>query len=110
MGRPRSELPLYPTEAQIAQKVLGPGRLDDWKALVVILESEGFPRVEQLFRARYWPACEMWFQAKHRLVRLAPGQLGKEDGVETAPEPKKRRLASDGHLAATVHKLTAATR
>lgn len=85
-------LPLYPSEAQIARRVLGPNRTDEWKGLVQILEREGFPKIEPRFGARYWPACKAWFKAKHRLLNMQPGQFGKEDGPETSPIPKKNRL------------------
>jgi len=99
------DLPLFPSETEIARRVLGPGHVSEWKGLVVILEREGFPQVNTRFGGRYWPACERWFQAAHGLTNMMPGRLGREDGVETCPEPKTRRLASSGARAATVHKL-----
>ena len=97
-------IPLYLTEAQVAREVLGPGRLDEWKGLVVVLEREGFPPVDPQFGGRYWPACEHWFRVRNRLVTMPPGQFGPQDGEETCPAPKKRR-DSFGANAATVHRL-----
>src|SRR5262245_27106888 len=97
-------IPLYPTEAQIARKVLGPNRLDEWKALAVILERDGLPPIDHQFGGRYWPAVEMWFQSRNGILSSIPGRFGKQDGTETCPPPKKRP-ASSGANAATIHRL-----
>jgi hypothetical protein len=73
-------LPLFPTEAQIAERVLGVGKFEKWQGIAPELERDGFPKVEALFGGRYWPSCEAWFQVKHRLLNLPAGRLGKEDG------------------------------
>lgn len=99
-----SDLPLYPSEAQIARKVLGPGRCAEWNGLVIQLERDGFPAVDPQFGGRYWPKCELWFQVRNRVISIAPGRLGPEDGGETCPPPRKRQ-GSDGAPAATVHRL-----
>lgn len=98
-------MPLYPTEAQIAREVLGPGRLAEWKGLAVVLEREGFPPIQPRFGGRYWEACVQWFRAKNGLGSIETVGFA-EDGVETCPEPKrKRRQDSSGGHVATVHKL-----
>jgi hypothetical protein len=84
-----SDLPLYPSEAQIAREVLGPNRLDEWKALAQGLEREGLPEIDPRFGGRYWPAVELWFRVRHGIATVEPGKLGKQDGGETCPEPKK---------------------
>lgn len=99
-----TDLPLYPSEQQVARAVLGPHRYDEWKGLAPILEREGFPQIEPRFGGRYWPACEHWFQVKHRLVKVEAGRLGREDGEETWDRNRKRP-ASAGTPLATVHKL-----
>lgn len=104
-----SDLPLYPSEGQIARKVLGPGRFEEWKGLVQILEREGFPQIEPRYGGRYWPKCELWFQVSNRMISIAPSRFGKEDGVELCPEPRKRPVSS-GASAATVHRLHTGSR
>lgn len=84
-------LPLYPSEAQISRRVFGPGRTDEWRALVHILERKGFPQIDPLIGRRYWRACQMWFDARHGIVDIRPGQLGKPDGEETSPTPRPKR-------------------
>lgn len=101
-----TELPLYPSEAQIARKVLGPNRVDEWKAMALIWERRGMPKVDPETGCRYWPAVEKWFNARHGLVSIAPGRFGPQDGGETCPEPKARkRPVSSGESVATVHQL-----
>jgi hypothetical protein len=97
-------MPLYPTEAQIAREVLGPGRLDEWKGLVQVLEREGFPPIQPRYGGRYWEACLQWFRIKNGLSNFE-GAFGIEDGGETCPKPKRKRQDSHGGSAATVHRL-----
>lgn len=93
MSRRAAKAPscLYPKEAEIAELVLGPGRFEEWKGLAVVLERSGLPRRDDATGARFWPAVEHWFRARHGLVKLEPGQLGPPDGVETCPTPKQRK-------------------
>ena len=102
-------MPLYPSEAQIAREVLGPGRLDEWKGLVQVLEREGFPPIQPRYGGRYWEACLEWFRIRNGLSSIAPGRFGPEDGEETCPTPKKRRDSS-GENVATVHRLHTGSR
>lgn len=99
-----TDLPLYPSEAQIARMVLGPGRTTEWNALAVMLEREGFPPIDQQFGGRYWPKCELWFRVRNGMLSIAPSHFGPPDGGETCPSPRKRRV-SESAPAATVHRL-----
>jgi hypothetical protein len=65
-----SEMPLYPTEAQMARAVLGE-RAKDWKRIAKVLEDkEGFPRISQLMGARFWPAVIAFFYSwQHMSIR-----------------------------------------
>jgi hypothetical protein len=55
------EMPLYPTEAQIARAVLG-SRAKDWPRIAKALEDkEGLPRVNALMGGRFWPAVVAFF-------------------------------------------------
>ena len=98
-------LPLYPSEAQIARRVLGVGRVAEWNGLAVVLERQGLPAIDPQFGGRYWPAVELWFQARNRLATVRPGQMGKQDGGETCPTPRKKPQDLSGGPAATVHRL-----
>lgn len=55
------DMPLYPSEAQIARAVLG-DRAKDWKRIVKVLEDkEGFPPIIHLMGGRFWPAVVAFF-------------------------------------------------
>src|SRR5690242_6505458 len=96
-------LPLYPNDAMIADAVLGPGRRDEWKGIVQMLEREGFPPIQPRFGGRYWPACDYWFRVKNGLSNVEAVGFA-EDGGETCPEPKRKRQDLSSGPAATVHR------
>ncbi|MCS3896116.1 hypothetical protein M2171_005249 [Bradyrhizobium japonicum USDA 38] len=57
---PSNEMPLYPTEAQIARAVLG-DRAKDWKRIAKVLEDkEGLPKINELMGG-FWPAVVAFF-------------------------------------------------
>jgi hypothetical protein len=59
------EIPLYPTEAQIARAVLG-SRAKDWPRVAKVLEDkEGLPRINELMGGRFWPAVVAFFHGWH---------------------------------------------
>lgn len=56
-----ADLPLYPSEAQIARAVLG-DRAKDWKHIAKVLEDkEGLPKINALMGGRFWPAVVAFF-------------------------------------------------
>jgi hypothetical protein len=56
-----AQMPLYPTEAQIARAVLG-SRAKDWPRISKTLEDkEGLPRINELMGGRFWPAVVAFF-------------------------------------------------
>ena len=79
-------LPLYPSEAAIADTVLGPGRRDEWKGLVQVLEREGFPPITMSQIIRCWPSAAMSCRRKcsHGLNR--PARVARR--IMTAPTPR----------------------
>jgi hypothetical protein len=100
-----TDFPLYQSEAQIARKVLGANRLDEWRGLAVILERAGLPRIDPMFGGRFWPAVKAWFKKRNGVDIVAPGRVMTQDGVETCPEPRRARRVSSGAGGATVHQL-----
>lgn len=66
------EMPLYPTEAQIARAVLG-DRAKDWKRIAKVLEDkEGLPKINELMGGRFWPAVVAFFyggSTSHSITR-----------------------------------------
>ena len=61
------EMPLYPSEAQIARAVLG-DRAKDWKRIAKVLEDkEGLPKINELMGGRFWPAVVAFFYGWQRV-------------------------------------------
>ena len=61
---------LYCSEEEVALRVLGPGRLRDWRNSVSILERKGLPRIDPQHDARYWPAVLAFFDRLNGLTSL----------------------------------------
>jgi hypothetical protein len=64
---PSHRMPLYPTEAEVGVAVLGAERASEWASLVAHLEHEGLPLVDPIIGARFWPAVQKFFEARHGL-------------------------------------------
>jgi hypothetical protein len=56
---------LFPSEAEIARRFSQD--TTGWSSKVIILEREGFPRVDPLMGGRYWPACKAWWNRRYGL-------------------------------------------
>ena len=87
------EMPLYPTEAQIARAVLG-DRAKDWPRIAKTLEDiEGLPKINVLMGGRFWPAVVAFFYGWQRIP------MGGSVPETTPPSrfrmvpPKAERLA-----------------
>jgi hypothetical protein len=87
------DLPLYPSEDQIAKAVLGPRRAADWKANAVVLERHGLPPIDPLMGGRYWPAVKRYFDDRAGLgFRLRAGEAPGLGESECPPTRMKRRI------------------
>lgn len=67
MGNAPEPTSLYPSEEEIARRVLGPCKAKDWAALAAVWEREGLPRIDALVGRRYWPAVRTWFDHRNGL-------------------------------------------
>lgn len=75
-----ADMPLFPNEEDIARAVLGPGRARYWKTIAPSLERQGFPRIDPLFGARYWPAVKAWFDRRAGLITMTvPARPGGKE-------------------------------
>ncbi|WFT91410.1 hypothetical protein QA633_23900 [Bradyrhizobium barranii] len=84
------DLPLFPSEEQIAVLVIGEARAKEWPRIAKALEeADGFPPIDEHVGARYWPAVAGYFRNRWNVdlynsnarVRIAPAPL--------RPRPKK---------------------
>jgi hypothetical protein len=114
--RPRAlmqEMPLYPSEAQIARAVLG-DRAKDWKRIVSLLEAKyKFPPIIHLMGGRFWPAVVTFFYGWHSIsldnsrvdhsnhvvrnprIWVMPPNTQFEE-IEDEPPPLKTRTIEEG--------------
>ena len=81
----KDNMPLYPSETQIARAVLGPERSRTWDGLATVLERHGFPRIDPQFGGRYWPAVKAYLDRRHGLnetVAIPPTDAEQENWGE----------------------------
>lgn len=77
MARPLKDMPLYPSEEDIARELLGPGKAEQWRGMAPILERRGLPPIDPMFGRRYWPAVRAWLDHRHGIGTM---------GVPTIPD------------------------
>ena len=58
------DLPLFATDEQIGEVVMGPGKTKEWYAILPLLERRGFPSIDGLLGGRYVPAVKAFFDRK----------------------------------------------
>lgn len=68
---------LFPAEDEIARKLSKTP--SEWRAVAVVLERDGFPRVDPIMGGRYWPAVIAWFNKRYGIASVGPSAM---DGTE----------------------------
>ena len=63
---PASDLGLFPNEGEVARRLSQDPT--SWASKALILEREGFPRIDPLMGGRYWPACTAWWNRRYGLA------------------------------------------
>lgn len=89
MARKATYPPLYSSEEEIAEIVLGPAKLKEWRALAVVLERDGLPKIDPLFDRRYFPAIKAFFDRRNGVGDVSPPQA--PDGKENWTNYGKKR-------------------
>ena len=93
MSRPKrirwDDLPLYANDSEIGAAVLGPVRASEFHGQAVLLETQGFPKIDPRFGGRYTPAVKQFFDAEYGLAAVKPRNPG---GVER-PEQWRKKTA-----------------
>jgi hypothetical protein len=85
--------PLYCTEEQVAELVLGPGHLRDWRDRVVVLERQGLPRIDPLMGGRYWPAVLAFFDRFNGISDKPPVPTMADGPEDFSSTPKRKNVA-----------------
>lgn len=60
-----ADLPLFASERDIANALMGPGRYSTWRAIAPLLERRGLPTIDGLMGGRYTPAIRAFFDREY---------------------------------------------
>ena len=80
MKRHQTIAGLFPSEGEIARRFSQDPQT--WASKVIILEREGFPRVDPLMGGRYWPACTHWWNRRYGLTNVEVSQPDQGEDLE----------------------------
>lgn len=61
------QLPLFADEKSLSEAVMGRGRYTEWRAIVVLLERRGLPKIDALMGGRYTNAVKAFFDREYRI-------------------------------------------
>lgn len=77
------QLPLFATDVEIGEALLGPDRACEWKALAPLYERKGFPKIDPIMGGRYVPAVKAFFDHQHGLGAIVPTASDGTDRPDT---------------------------
>ena len=83
-------LPLFAADEAIGAMLLGPGREQEWRQIVTLLEARGFPKIDHLMGGRYVRAVIDFFDNQYGLNRGGASPLAP-DGVEDFEKWRQRQ-------------------
>jgi hypothetical protein len=91
---------LYVDDRELHRRVAPHLGKDRFRAAILACERRDFPRVNALFRGRYWPAVRQWLDRENGVGSNAPGSTAADDGLETfdavprkSARPKRRPVS-----------------
>lgn len=102
-SRTLNDLPLFASDEDIGEAVLGHARRKEFEGLATLLEPQGMPRISLLWKCRYVPAVKAYLDFSSGLgprpLTVNPGgperrwiKPQQPDGVEGVwPIPRKKR-------------------
>ena len=70
----------FPSEGEIARRLSQDPK--SWPAIALVLERQGFPRIDPLMGGRFWPAVRMWFFRRYGLSTLPPSNPDGEENLD----------------------------
>lgn len=85
------DLPLFPSDAELADAILGPGKTSEFTTVATLNERNNFPKIDPLWGGRYKWAVKAFFDRQYGLSAsppLAPGGVEKP-GAWISKETKK---------------------
>ena len=78
--RPLQSQGLFPSESEIARRLSQDAR--SWAAKAIILERDGFPRIDAFMGGRYWPAVVAWWNRRYGLSIATVAQQDGRDNLD----------------------------
>lgn len=81
-------MPLYATDAEIAEAIMGPKRAKDWPSTAKYLETKHgpMPPFNEVMGGRYWPAVLKWFENFEGLANVPDAPtIAPDAGFRIAP-------------------------
>jgi len=61
------DLPLFASDEEISEVVMGSGKVKEWLAILPLLERRGFPSIDGLTGGRYVPAVKAFFDREWKV-------------------------------------------
>lgn len=86
------DLPLFASDEQIGQALLGAERACEFSGRATLLEIDGFPKIDARWGGRYTPAVRRWFDREYGLAEGNPRPPGGVERPDAWTRPK--RIAS----------------
>lgn len=83
-------LPLYASDEEIGEAVLGWARKDEFKVLAVLQERHGMPKVSPVWGGRYVPAVKAFLDADNGVTKATAVPLAP-NGIEGSFHDAKRQ-------------------
>ena len=71
---------LFPCEAEIARRLSQDSKA--WSGKAIVLERDGFPRIDPVMGGRYWPAVEAWWNRRYGLSIVGVSQPDGRDNLD----------------------------
>lgn len=86
-----ADLPLFATDEQLGEAVLGPVRKGEFSALAILCERDGMPKIDAFWGGRYVPAVRAFFDHENGLADFAPTSPNGMEGIWPASRVRKVR-------------------
>lgn len=99
-------LPLYATDDEIGEAVLGWARKGEFKGLAVLHERQGMPRMSPVWGGRYVPAVKAFFDAQNGVNKANTVPLAPQGIRGNFHEPKRQAKGARPQMAPPANRPT----
>lgn len=98
MTDPLSKLPMFATDQEIAVAIVGKAKANDWRrGALILLEAQGFPKVDALLGGRPVPLVRKWYSqymaldSSYVLQTLEPAKENPESWTRSKRDRRNER-------------------